>query len=79
SPTRENNHPYAVKTTSTGILTRSNSSGMTPNTSHSYLPLTSPSAPRYGSKPSGEHRTLRHTKSLSSNPIYVPPPLPFPP
>jgi hypothetical protein len=80
SPTKENNHPYAIKTTSTGILTRSNSSSMTSNTSHSYSPLTSPSAPRYTrSKPADEHRPHRHTKSLSSNPLHIPPPLPFPP
>src|ERR1700733_5230934 len=47
SPTRENqnHHPYGVKTTSTGILTRSNSSVGAPYSQHSFSPLASPSSP----------------------------------
>lgn len=79
SPTREkaqNHHPYRIKTTSTGILTRSNSSAGTPFSQHSYSPLVSPSAPR---TTRSKGHTHRYTKSLSSsNDVFQPPPLPSP-
>lgn len=76
SPTKENCHPYGVITTSTGLLTRSNSVTSSPFT-HSYAPLTSPSAPIRTSRP----KTHRYSRSLSSaDDIFTaPPPLPSPP
>lgn len=63
-----NPHPYAIKTTSSAVLSRSNSS---PHSAHSvkhrYVPP-SPTRPRH-----------RHTSSVSSIDIPQPPPLPIPP
>lgn len=80
SPTKENHHPYAVKTTSTGLLTRSNSSAGTPFTQHSYSPLASPSAPTRVSRSRARTSVHRYSKSLSSaNEVFaMPPPLPSP-
>lgn len=85
SPTRENqnHHPYGIKTTSTGILTRSNSSAGAPYSQHSYSPVPSPSSP-HRLAPSNT-TTHRYTKSLTSRdeafpiPIPTPPSLPSPP
>ncbi|CAL1715882.1 unnamed protein product [Somion occarium] len=76
---RANPHPYAIRTTSTALLTRSNSTGYNTNaTRHYYIP-TSPS-PRYENG-----RTHRFAKSQPSNmstdqkaprPLPVPPPFP---
>ena len=77
SPVRESSghqHPYAIKTTSTGILTRSNSTGSSGKPSYYYASV-SPSAPSPAlGKPQG--RGHRHTKSLSNASI---PSLPLPP
>lgn len=69
-----NAHPYAIKTTSSAVLSRSNSSPhSSPSVKHHYVP-TSPTRPRH-----------RHTSSLSSvegvsvNEIPRPSPLPVPP
>ncbi|KAI5122724.1 hypothetical protein M0805_009809 [Coniferiporia weirii] len=66
APSTPNQHPYAIKTTSTAILTRSNSSGYAAHTRHAYIPITS--------SPSSRHR---HSKSDLSRP--APRPLPIPP
>lgn len=69
-----NAHPYAIKTTSSAVLSRSNSSPhSSPSVKHHYVPP-SPTRPRH-----------RHTSSLSSvevvsvNEIPRPSPLPVPP
>ncbi|KDQ19283.1 hypothetical protein BOTBODRAFT_170400 [Botryobasidium botryosum FD-172 SS1] len=67
-------HPYAIKTTSTGLLTRSNSRGSAAQYAHSFSPIDSPSP-----KPRSDTtlvRGHRHTKSLTS--LTNPPPLPLP-
>ncbi|KAK0470353.1 uncharacterized protein EV420DRAFT_108695 [Desarmillaria tabescens] len=81
SPTKEelrpNAHPYAIKTTSTGVLTRSNSnaSPQQQSTTHHYVPSPSPSLSRSSSsKLNG--RGHRYSRSLSSD---LPRPLPIPP
>ncbi|KAF8322611.1 hypothetical protein DL93DRAFT_2093209 [Clavulina sp. PMI_390] len=83
SPTKDNHHPYAVKTTSTGLLTRSNSSAGTPFSQHSYSPLlSSPAAtPTKGDRGRGRATIHRYSKSLSSAQDFaqLPPPLPSPP
>lgn len=49
-----NAHPYAIKTTSTGLLTRSNSSPNAKSTRHYYVPLSpSPSPSPSGSESEG--------------------------
>jgi hypothetical protein len=77
-----NPHPYPIKTTSTGLLTRSNSSPSPAHDRHHYVPLASPTRPRSGSDagvngnaagPSkGRHR---YSRSLTSHfPISLPVP-----
>jgi hypothetical protein len=67
-----NAHPYAIKTTSSALLSRSNSSPHSASVKHHYVPP-SPTRPRH-----------RHTSSASSiervsiNKITQPPPLPVP-
>ncbi|THH04258.1 hypothetical protein EW145_g5655 [Phellinidium pouzarii] len=69
APSTPNQHPYAIKTTSTALLTRSNSSGHAAHTQHAYVPTT-PS-------PSSKHR---YTKSdITRTAVHSPRPLPMPP
>lgn len=88
SPAKEkpNHHPYGIKTTSTGILTRSNSNAGNAYIEHSYSPISSPANPRLRVKTGGTGKeirgaTHRYTKSLSSKTDVFsnPPPLPSPP
>ncbi|KAF9231364.1 hypothetical protein BU15DRAFT_82480 [Melanogaster broomeanus] len=74
TPIQPNAHPYAIKTTSSGLLSRSNSSPHSAqHTKHHYVP-SSPTRPRH-----------RHSSSLSSvdsvggNEVNLPAPLPTPP
>lgn len=77
SAVKPNPHPYAIRTSSTGLLSRSNSSGHNTATSrHHYVPVpTSPTHRR------DARRSHKHTKSLNEDP-YVergsPQPLPVP-
>ena len=64
-----NQHPYAIKTTSTAILTRSNSSGFVAPHQHHYIPTT----------PSPSPSKHRHSKSDLSQARPSPRPLPIPP
>lgn len=69
-------HPYAITTTSTGLLTRSNSRGFSAPTRHNYVP-TSPS-------PRSKHRFSKSdlTSDRSADhllPHHSPRPLPIPP
>ena len=78
SPSRSsaprNEHPYAFKSTSSAVLTRSNSIGNNSrHTHHSYTPVT-PQSPGLSRSQSTGHR---HTKSLSN--AAPPTPLPMPP
>jgi len=78
SPSRSsaprNEHPYAFKSTSSAILTRSNSIGNNSrHTHHSYTPTT-PQSPGLSHSQSIGHR---HTRSLSN--VVSPAPLPMPP
>ncbi|KAK0193291.1 hypothetical protein F5146DRAFT_1029970 [Armillaria mellea] len=82
SPTKEelrpNTHPYAIKTTSTGLLTRSNSnaSPQQQSTTHHYVPSPSPSPSRSNSASKLNGRGHRYSRSISSD---LPRPLPIPP
>ncbi|KAL0060188.1 hypothetical protein AAF712_013035 [Marasmius tenuissimus] len=60
---RPNPHPYAIKTTSTALLSRSNSAS-SKHTKHHYIPSTPPS---------------RHRTTSSASNIEIPRPLPIPP
>ena len=83
-----NTHPYAIKTTSTGLLTRSNSSSQNIQVSRHYYVPPSPTAKKHED---GVHspqvspsprRTHRLSKSLSGVDSFEPPnkrPLPTPP
>ncbi|KAF9448486.1 hypothetical protein P691DRAFT_669333, partial [Macrolepiota fuliginosa MF-IS2] len=69
---RSNPHPYAIKTTSTGILTRSNSTHSSSSTPHHFVP-SSPTKPKANHpRPSGH----RYSRSLNAE---LPRPLPIPP
>ncbi|KAH8118167.1 hypothetical protein DFH11DRAFT_882542 [Phellopilus nigrolimitatus] len=69
--TNHGNFPYAVKTTSNGVLTRSNSSGQTASPQHSYVPTTpSPSSKR--------HFTKSDLAQSSPRPLPIPPSLESP-
>ena len=63
---KPNAHPYAIKTTSTGLLSRSSSSSSTSSGAHHYIPP-SPS-------PSPTNYTSRHRYSTSESPRPLPPP-----
>jgi hypothetical protein len=70
---KPNSHPYAIKTTHTGILSRSNSSGPNTHSRYFYTPPQTPS--RSPTKPIPEYRSHRHSASLTGE---LPPPLPSP-
>ncbi|EGN99336.1 hypothetical protein SERLA73DRAFT_73869 [Serpula lacrymans var. lacrymans S7.3] len=82
---RPNPHPYAIKTTSSALLSRSNSSPHAPQpVRHHYVPLspTRPKANESNGNPDG--RRHRYSKSLSSDFSFPtgnnsPAPLPAPP
>ena len=83
-----NPHPYAIKTTSTGLLTRSNSSSQNTQVSRHYYVPPSPTARmneeanRSPQRPSPSRRTHRLSKSLSGVDSFESPntrPLPTPP
>lgn len=83
-----NPHPYAIKTTSTGLLTRSNSSSQNVHVSRHYYIPSSPTAKKhegavYSSRmPPPSRKTHRLSKSLSGVDSFEPPnkrPLPTPP
>ncbi|KAH9918923.1 uncharacterized protein BXZ73DRAFT_52673 [Epithele typhae] len=74
---KPNPHPYAIKTTSTGILTRSNSSGYNVNASHHYYIPPSPTHHRSDSK---GHRATKSLTLVPESPSRESPrPLPIPP
>ncbi|KAJ4483286.1 hypothetical protein J3R30DRAFT_3698065 [Lentinula aciculospora] len=82
SPTKEslrpNAHPYAIKTTSTALLSRSDSSARTHDSSHHhYIPRTPPATSNSPRKHTGSHSRHRYSSSLSSD--NLPRPLPVPP
>ena len=69
-----NPHPYAIRTTSTGLLSRSNSSGRNITASHHhYIPV--PPSPT-----KQERKGHRPARSLTSSPslTYLKPPQPLP-
>ncbi|KAG1820820.1 uncharacterized protein BJ212DRAFT_1477916 [Suillus subaureus] len=69
-----NAHPYAIKTTSSAVLSRSNSSPhSSPSVKHHYVPP-SPTRPRHRHTPS-----LSSVEGVSVNEIPRPSPLPVPP
>ena len=77
SPTKSDNHPYAIKTTASAVLTQSNSTGFSAYT-HSYIPP-SPS-------PNSKHRYSKSDLNLvskgsisDSKSTASPRPLPIPP
>jgi len=70
---KPNPHPYAIKTTHTGVLSRSNSSGHNTPSRYFYTPPTSASS-RNTMTP--EHPGHTHTTSLTSS--ELPSPLPSP-
>ncbi|KAJ3969618.1 hypothetical protein EV361DRAFT_919923 [Lentinula raphanica] len=82
SPTKEslrpNAHPYAIKTTSTALLSRSNSSSRNHYSSHHhYVPQTPPATSPGPRKHSSAHYRHRYSTSLSTD--NLPRPLPVPP
>lgn len=74
---KPNPHPYAIRTTTTGLLTRSNSSGHnTAASRHHYVPI--PASPTHRRE---SRRSHKHTKSLndeSYSELGSPQPLPVP-
>jgi len=73
-----NAHPYAIQTSSTAILSRSNSTSNHASVGpHHYIPM-SPSPTSPNNSPTKMHRPTRHrySRSLTSD---QPPPLPRPP
>jgi hypothetical protein len=68
---KHNPHPYAIKTTASGLLTRSNSTVQ--NTRHYYVPP----SPTQSTPSERRPRTHRLSKSLTN--VAVPRPLPTPP
>ncbi|KAJ3887694.1 hypothetical protein GG344DRAFT_12099, partial [Lentinula edodes] len=82
SPTKEslrsNAHPYAIKTTSIALLSRSNSFSRIHDSSHChYVPRTPPATSLDHRKHEGAHYRHRYSSSLSSD--NIPRPLPVPP
>ncbi|KIK67284.1 hypothetical protein GYMLUDRAFT_238593 [Collybiopsis luxurians FD-317 M1] len=82
SPTKEylkpNAHPYKIVTTSTALLSRSNSASKHPDsTHHHYVPQTPPSSSPGPKKHSSGHHRHRYSSSLSTD--NLPRPLPVPP
>ncbi|KAH9050368.1 hypothetical protein EDB83DRAFT_2226665 [Lactarius deliciosus] len=75
---KPNPHPYAIKTTHTGVLSRSNSSGH--NTPSRYFYTPPPGSPlRSPTKPKPESRGHRHSASLTGElPLPLPSPLASP-
>lgn len=76
---KPNPHPYAVKTTTSGLLTRSNSSSHNADTArHYYVPL-SPKASRSPESDRG-HKASKSLNNLAESPTRSSPrPLPVPP
>lgn len=71
---KPNPHPYAIKTTHTGILSRSNSSGHNTPSRYFYTPPAGTPS-RTPTKPKPEYRGHRHSASLTGE---LPTPLPSP-
>lgn len=85
SPLKPNPHPYAIKTTSTALLSRSNSSGHTTQIAHFYIPPHPSTSPtRSSTRRKSEYRGHRYSTSLSGSETSVsisspaPAPIPFP-
>ncbi|KAH8984370.1 hypothetical protein EDB86DRAFT_2963342 [Lactarius hatsudake] len=75
---KPNPHPYAIKTTHTGVLSRSNSSGHNTPSRYFYTPPAG-SPLRSPTKPKPEHRGHRHSASLAGElPLPLPSPLASP-
>ena len=74
---KANPHPYAIRTTSSGLLTRSNSSGYNIHVKHRYVPI-SPKTNR--SESIKTHRSTQSLHSFNESPTTGGPrPLPAPP
>jgi hypothetical protein len=71
---KPNPHPYAIKTTHTALLSRSNSSGHNTLSQYFYTPPTG-TPPRRPTDRRHEHRVPRYSTGLAG---ALPPPLPFP-
>ncbi|KAF8507671.1 hypothetical protein JB92DRAFT_2958798 [Gautieria morchelliformis] len=83
SPSRDtpNSHPYAIKTSSSAVLTRSNSTGHRYPATHHYTPI-SLAKDSVGTRKSRYVPSHKHTRSLPSSiadPTMFPPPVPLPP
>ena len=75
---KPNPHPYAIKTTHTALLSRSNSSGHNTPSDYFYHPLTSTSS-RSPTKHAHGYRGHRYSTSLTGElPYPLPSPLPSP-
>ena len=73
---KPNPHPYAIKTTSTGILSRSSSSSSSAHSQNHYVPVSpSPTKQHYTDYP---ERKYRHRYSRSFTDENNPRPLPVP-
>lgn len=72
SPTgKPNAHPYAIKTTSSALLTRSNSTNTPVHSAHFYVPTST--------SPSSKHRYSRSDTDAAAATSPSPRPLPVPP
>jgi hypothetical protein len=71
---KPNPHPYAIKTTHTALLSRSNSSGHNTHSQYFYTPPTG-TPPRRPTDRRHEHRVPRYSSGLVG---ALPSPLPFP-
>lgn len=75
---KPNPHPYAIKTTHTALLSRSNSSGHNTPSKYFYMPSPGPSS-RSPTKNAHEYRGHRYSTSLTGElPSRISSPLPFP-
>jgi|SRR5712671_2485696 len=75
---KANPHPYAIKTTHTALLSRSNSSGHNTPSKYVYTPSTG-TLSRSPTKHAHDYRSHRYSTSLSGElPFPIPSPLPSP-
>ncbi|KAG6809789.1 hypothetical protein H0H92_014738 [Tricholoma furcatifolium] len=75
---KPNPHPYAIKTTSTGVLSRSTSSVSRSHNNH-YVPSSPSPSPTKAHFPEYSERGSRHRYSRSLTEESIPRPLPVPP
>ncbi|KIY52559.1 hypothetical protein FISHEDRAFT_5819, partial [Fistulina hepatica ATCC 64428] len=73
SPSPANAHPYAVKTTSAGILSRANSSPQRPSLHKSHYVPSTPKTEKPARQDGNRHRYSRSMNSTPPRPLPAPP------